>query len=401
VTSSTPRTELDAARALVAQRDLTGAAVGALSETVRKLPMEALGPVKQLLKRFFSDQPWDESDDAKLAQLFGTGSGAASTSEHLALDPELTLVWGWEHGRFTLRVTRDQETARPSDDTAPATTADDDLGLTFETEVFPEVTPSPRTIRFGTPPLHSGASRFYNSGTEAAEDPRAARLFADFDAVTNVLVGPDFVAVTIARPDQWQALLGPVLTTVAEEFTGSAPASARAVDPPEAAVPNAGTDPTRPPRQLERAWAELGSLRAERADDLERILAAAHDAEPARRQVAAALLSDAPPPVADEAWERLSGDERRTVRRSVVDAAVDAGRETLRPLLERALSDPDAWIRWKAMHGLGTLGATESRAAIEARVNDPDFRVRLEAARVLGSAKSAHGAEQTHSAEEE
>jgi len=193
VTSTTPEADLDAARALVAQRDLTGAAVGALSETVRKLPMEALAPVKQLLKRYFSDQPWDEGDDATLAQLFGTGSGAAaSTSERLALDPELTLVWGWENGRFTLGVTRDQVAARPSDDTAPASAADDDLGLTFETEVFPEVTPSPRTIRFGTPPLHSGASRFYNSGTEAAEDPRAARLFADFDAVTNVLVGPDF-----------------------------------------------------------------------------------------------------------------------------------------------------------------------------------------------------------------
>lgn len=387
MTSSTPGAELDAARALVAQRDLTGAAVGALSETVRKLPMEALALVKQLLKRFFSDQPWDEGDDATLAQLFGTGSGAAaSTSERLALDPELTLVWGWENGRFTLRVTRDQVAARRSDDTAPASAADDDLGLTFETEVFPEVTPSPRTIRFGTPPLHSGASRFYNSGTEAAEDPRAARLFVDFDAVTNVLVGPDFVAVTIARPDQWQALLGPVLTTVAAEFTGSAPGSSLALGSSEAAAPSSSSesDPARPQRRLERAWADLGSLRAGHADDLERILAATHDAEPARRQVAAALLSEAPPPVADEAWERLSRDERRTVRRSVVDAVVDAGRETLRPLLERALSDPDAWIRWKAMRGLATLGATPSRSAIEARTNDPDFRVRLEAARVLG-----------------
>ena len=381
MTRTTPGPELDAARALVAERDLTGAAVGALTEEVRRLPIEALAPVKQLLKRFFSEQPWGESDDASLAELFGTGSG----SQQLALDDELTLVWGWEHERFGLRVIR-AGASPPADDTTLGASADGDLGLTFETEVFPEVTPSPRTIRFGTPPLHTGASRFYNSGAEAAEDPRAARLFAEFDAVTNVLVGPDFVAVTIARPDQWQHLLGPMLTTVAEEFTGGAPGSALAPEPSEATAASSGSDsdPARPPRRLERAWADLGALRADRADDLERILAATHDAEPARRQVAAALLSDAPAPAANESWERMYADEHRSVRRSVIDAVVDTGRETLRPLLERALSDPDAWIRWKAMRGIATLGATRSRAVIEARADDPDFRVRLEAARVLG-----------------
>ena len=247
------------------------------------------------------------------------------------------------------------------------------------------MTPSPRTIRFGTPPLHTGASRFYNSGAEATEDPRAARLFADFDAVTNVLVGPDFVAVTIARPDQWQHLLAPLLTTVAEEFTGAAPGSTLAPASSEASTPStlSETDSSRPQRQLERAWSELGTLRASRSADLERILVASHDDEAARRQVAAALLSDAPAPVADDAWERLFGDERRSVRRSVVDAVVDAGRETLRPLLERALADPDAWIRWKALRGIATLGAAPSRALIEALTSDADFRVRLESARVL------------------
>jgi hypothetical protein len=363
--TSAPGPDLDAARAQLVERGLTATAIGALTETVRGLPMEALTPVKQLLKRFFSDQPWTAADDAELAAVVGTGSG----SERLALNDELTLVWGWDSGPFTLRL------------------ISDDLGLTFASDVVPEVTPSPRTIRFATPPLHTGASRFYNSADEAAEDPRALRLFRDFDAVTNVLVGPNFVAVTIARPDQWETLLAPMLRVIAESFTGAAPddvTASRGQPATERTSAGSTDDPAREPRRLERAWADLGALRADRPDDLERILAASRDAEPAHRQVAAALLADAPADIAAATWDALFADESRSVRRSVIDAAVDVQRESLRPLLERSLTDPDAWTRWKAVHGLATLGIAPSRAAVEARASDPDFRVRLEAARALG-----------------
>jgi hypothetical protein len=380
---STAEPDFDAARAQVAERGLTPAATGALTDIVRRLPLDALTPVKQLLKRLFSDQPWTAADDDALAAIIGAGSG----TQRLALDDDLTLLWGWESGPFVLRVVHAGH-AVPSAAAPDSSAAQTDLGLTFDSDVIPEVTPSPRTIRFGTPPLHTGASRFYNSADEAREDPRALRLFDDFDAVTNVLVGPDFVAVTITHPDQWETLLGPMLRVIADEFTGVA---SRAADLPAsparlAGVPASGsaTDATREPRRVERAWAELGALRADRPDDLERILAASTDAEPARRQVAAALLADAPDDVARAAWERLLGDPSRSVRRSVVDAAVDANRGALRPLLERALTDADAWTRWKAVHGLATLGIGPSRAAVEARASDPDFRVRLEAARALG-----------------
>jgi HEAT repeat protein len=73
----------------------------------------------------------------------------------------------------------------------------------------------------------------------------------------------------------------------------------------------------------------------------------------------------------------------RAVRRATVDAMVDAGREDLRPLLEAALDDADAWVRWKALRGLAELGPAPSRAAVLARADDPDFRVRLEAAAAL------------------
>jgi hypothetical protein len=385
-----PGPELDAARALVVGRDLTAPAIAALTDTVRSLPIEALGPVKQLLKRFFSDQPWTARNDEALADAVGGGSDEVAGRTELA--PDLTLVWGWNRGRFFLRLllTGFGGAQQPDRSPEPTKTRGEVPG-----EVVPEVTPSPRTMRFGTRPLHDGASRVYNSIADAAGDTRAARLFDEFDAVTNVMIGPDFVAITISRADQWDSLLAPMLRAVTEEFT-----EPFADDAPDASEPSPGLSPdasaeppspgdhpnrtdAREPRRLERAWAELGALRADRADDLERILAASSDAEAARRQVAAALLSDAPPDAAARAWERLLGDPSRIVRRSAIDAVVDAARDELRPLLERALADPDAWIRWKAVRGISALGVTTSRALIDDCASDPDFRVRLEATRAL------------------
>jgi HEAT repeat protein len=95
------------------------------------------------------------------------------------------------------------------------------------------------------------------------------------------------------------------------------------------------------------------------------------------------LLADAPPDAAADAWADLLGDASRAVRRSAVDAIAGAERQDLRLLLEAALADSDAWIRWKALSGIGALGAEPSRAAVTTVAEDPDFRVRLEAARLL------------------
>ena len=364
------------------ERGLTADAIRELTPVVSALPLEALGPVKQLLKQFFSDAAWTDADDRALAEIVGTGSGGGSHE----LEPGLMLAWTWEGGRFRLRVESDAPDARaaPEDpgNPAPAT----DLGETFDGAVVPEATPSPRTIRFATPPLHDGVARNYDSAAAAAADAHVAGIFGEFDAVTNVLVGPDFVAVSIARPDRWEELLEPILRAVTREFVAAAGAPAKSPPdtqaPPRAAVSD---DDTRAPRRLERAWAELGALRADRPDDLERILAACDEPEPARRQVAAALLADAPADAAAGAWAGLLSDSSRAVRRSTVDAVAGAERQELRPLLERALADADAWIRWKALSGIGALGPELSRAAIATVADDPDFRVRLEAAR-LGDA---------------
>jgi scaffold Nfu/NifU family protein/HEAT repeat protein len=364
------------------ERGLTADAIRELTPVVSALPLDALGPVKQLLKQFFSGAAWTDDDDRALAEIVGTGSGGGSHE----LEPGLTLAWTWEGGRFRLRVESDAAHAPAAPEAPGDRDAATDLGETFDGDVVPEATPSPRTIRFATPPLHDGVAHNYDSADAAAADAHAANIFGEFDAVTNVLVGPDFVAVTIARPDSWEELLEPILRAVTREFVAVArPAAESPPDapaPPRAPVPE---EETRAPRRLERAWADLGALRADRPDDLERILATCDDPEPARRQVAAALLADAPPDAAARAWAAFLDDSSRAVRRSAVDAVAGAEREELRPLLERALADADAWIRWKALAGIGALGPEPSRAAIGRVAEDPDFRVRLEATR-LGDA---------------
>jgi hypothetical protein len=291
-------------------------------------------------------------------------------------------VWTWEDDRFRLGI----ESADPL---APSTSGDaassSGLGDTFDDAVVPEATPSPRTIRFATPPLHTGTARNYDSPAAATADPRVAAVFGDFDDVTNVLVGPDFVAVTLVRPDRWEELLEPVLRAVTAAFTGDTggePAPSPTALEPGAAVTPEASEP-RAQRRLERAWTDLGALRADRPGDLDTVLAATEDDDVAHRQVAAALLADAPPDVAANAWAGLLGDSSRAVRRAVVDAAAGAEREEQRQLLERALEDTDAWIRWKALSGIAALGVGASRAAVAARAEDSDFRVRLEAARML------------------
>ena len=83
-------TELDARPGpRVGASELTGPAVAALSPLVRTLPFEALTPVKQLLKRYFSDQPWTDADDDALAELVGAPAPAGPATERVELAPGL------------------------------------------------------------------------------------------------------------------------------------------------------------------------------------------------------------------------------------------------------------------------------------------------------------------------
>jgi hypothetical protein len=265
---------------------------------------------------------------------------------------------------------------------------DPDLAELFDGPVVPEATPSPRTIRFATPPLGDGPSRAFDAAN-AADDPRVAGIFATSDEVTNVLVGPNFVAVTILHANSWEHVHAPMLAAVTDAFVVAASTPDHGADAPTVLSLGVGGGPASnaPQRQVDRAWVELSTASARDGEGLDRIVAASHDAEPARRQVAAVLLADAEPDAAARHWERLLDDPTRSVRRAVIDSIGDAGRAELRPLLEHALADADAWIRWCALHAIAAIGAAPSRPAVEALTTDPDFRVRLEATRVLADAE--------------
>ena len=372
--------EQDAALRLVVERNLVAVAFGHLTEAFMTLPFESLGPVKTLLKRHLSAGPWSDEDDEALAVAVGPGEGWWERD----LDGDLSIAFGWDGGRFRVEV------ASRAEEAPPGPPAADPLDATFDGPVVPEATPNPRTIRFGFGhPVHDGPSRWHESATSAADDPPVARLFHEFDEVANVLVGPDFVAVGLRRPGDWEALLAPVLAVVTDEFgdselEGDRPAGTGAAGGPPwlAAQPQPVGDGRRLTR-LEQAWRDLGELRPADPADLARLLAAASGPDQSHRQVAANLLKEAGPATAREQWSRLVGDPVRAVRRAAVDAMVDAGRDELRPLLESALDDSDAWVRWKALRGLAELDPGPSREAITHKADDPDFRVRLEAAAAL------------------
>jgi HEAT repeat protein len=316
-----------------------------------------------------------------MAALIGPGEGWWRHE----LDGGIQIAFGWRNGVFRIELGGIKGTdAQPSD--ADASVGLPISGATFEGTAVPEVTPNPRTIRFVTGDLHTGPSRWYESATQV-DDPRVARLFAEFEDVANVLVGPDFVAVGIRRPDRWEQLLDPILRVIDAEFHSplanqvAAPGSRDQVQ--RAAVDAMGASPAPTRTALDRAWGELRDLNPQERADLERVLAAAVGPDVATRQVAARLLIDADDDVAIGIWRDLLGDPSRSVRRATLDAMVDAGRPALRALFERALADSDAWTRWKALRGLADLGVGSSREAVAALATDNDFRVRLEAARVL------------------
>ena len=376
----------DQCRREVASRGLVPAAAAHLTrDAFGEIEFSQLTPLKGLIKQFFSDRPWTTDDDRALADVMGPGEGRWS---HV-LGGDFELEFGWRAGDFHIGlspVAPGAKPATPDTDEREGPIEHQDrtelLDETFGSPVVPEATPNPRTIRFVTGPIHTGPSRWYASAVDV-DDTRAAALFRGFDAIDNVLVGPDFVAVGLHRSDDWEVLLGPVLRVVATQFTGSA-------DPPPPA-PTMNDEPatSRTPRaregstDLERAWRELGALRPDRRDDLDRILAARSSSNIADRQVAARRLADADPAVARLAWDGLLADASRTVRRATIDAIVDTERAALRPLLERGLRDLDPWIRWKALRGLVVLGIEPSRDAVAPLATDGDFRVRLEATSAL------------------
>lgn len=86
-----------------------------------------------------------------------------------------------------------------------------------------EQTPNPATLKFlpGREVLGQGIADF-RSAEDAAPSPLAVRLFA-IPGVTSVFLGGDFVTVTKADDQDWQALKPLVLGAIMEHFVEGRP----------------------------------------------------------------------------------------------------------------------------------------------------------------------------------
>jgi hypothetical protein len=288
------------------------------------------------------------------------------------------VAYGWRDSTFTVVLSW---ASRPE----PAE-EDDAASAVRGAPVVTEATTDPCTIRFRAGPVHDGETPWFESPASGQAYCRAARLFDQFPEVANVRVEGDSVAVSLRRASDWGRLRDRVAAAVAAVFEEAPPVVAPRWlwdDPVTSGDRRRSAGGDGRATRLARMWAEMRTLRPSDARDLEALITASRSEEPLRRQVAASLLLEADPAVARKQWDRLLVDPSLGVRRATVDAVANAGRDELRPLLERALRDRDGWVRRTALRGLVELGPEPSRDTIMALAHDPDVGVRLEVARLI------------------
>ena len=344
----------------MAADDLVAAASSFLTDDLyTQLDFADLGAVKNLLKRFFSAQPWGEGDINKLDELLRRNVQDQSGWFEHKLGSELSLMHGFDEGSYRLWVTGGAE---------PEASIFDRV---FSGPVQPEATPNPRHVRFvigGTP----SAGVWYRRGDDI-DFPAVEQLLEDGD-VMDVLVAGDFVAIGLRRSRLWRDRLDDMVGTVTRLFWS-----------PER-VPAGSSGPTRDELVSGGTSQELHLLNPDDKESRARLERAAADADPRIRRMAIATLSQtSEPDFAPRLLTAALEDSSRIVRRTVIDCAVDLEDEAVRGLLEQALADDDAWIRWKAVKGLSELGAAASRSHIVKLTDDADFQVRFEVAAALRS----------------
>ncbi len=235
------------------------------------------------------------------------------------------------------------------------------LGDTFDDPMVMEPGRHPTDVRFVTGPGTGGNTNASRSAP--GTDARVVALFDQFPDITAVQLGAALVAVTIGDAERWHDVLLPLFDAVKAAFV-----------------------PERPPvadRQLQRARAELGQLLpADR--DVAKLLDASSSPDAAVRRVAVARLEGGDVRTVRGAWTAALDDQSRAVRRAAARAIGYTRRPELRDLLERALDDKDACVRYYALRGLAAIAPAGSMdpslTKIEHRRQDDDLRVRVAAA---------------------
>jgi hypothetical protein len=353
-----PPTDLDEARRRIAAAELVAAASNHLTvDLYSHLEFSDLVAVKNLLKRFFSAQPWNDDDADRLDMLLRRNvEDPVGWFEH-DLGSGLSLHHGFDDGTYRLWATggRDDEASI--------------FDRVFSGPVQPEATPNPRHVRFvigGQP----APGVWHRRGDDLTDD-RVARLLEDPD-ITDVLVAGDFVAIGLRRAPMWKDRLDDLVELVTELFW----TADRVVT---------GLDgPTRDELVSGQSTGELHLLNPDDPASRSTLQAALNDDDARHRRMAVATLAQSSD--LEFAIATLLGgysDPSRIVRRTVIDVAVDLEVDAGRGLLEQALGDEDDWIRWKAVKGISQLGLAGSLAAVETLADDPDFQVRFEVAAAL------------------
>ncbi len=359
--------DLDATRRAIATRELVATASAYLTADIALgIPFEALVPFKALLRQFFSTGPWTEESARELSET---------------LVPHITDGW-WEHDlgggimiAYGIRAGRFELWVGGAESAAPSI-----FDRVFDGPVIPEATPHPRKVKFTTGGRAAPGVWYRRRDQGRPEDPRVERLFAEPD-ITDVMVAGDFVTVGIGARSSWEYRLEPLLALVIELFADTEAEHHRSRRTREELMQEAGRsiDASRPE--------ELHLLDPDEDADRRRLWEAIKSDDPRVRRIAVAvLLESSDPDTRRKAVSRGMADPSRLVRRTAVDAAADTEEEGFRSLFQEALSDDDAWIRWKAVRSLGDLGLDQSRALVEPLAEDPDFQVQFEVAKVLREA---------------
>ena len=85
-------------------------------------------------------------------------------------------------------------------------------------DVTPEPTPNPNAVKFTLDrPAVEGRSQTFRAGSDPAESPLGARLFA-LDGVTNVFMVSNFVSITKEDGADWNELVPLVIDELQAHF---------------------------------------------------------------------------------------------------------------------------------------------------------------------------------------
>jgi hypothetical protein len=318
-----------------------------------QLPVSLVPRATSQLRRFFTDGPWSAEDDAALSAAVGPGRDWFEEQ----LDPELAMGFGWRGGTFRVEVryTPAAEAGAPGDGPAADGIRPRTLGDTFEDTVVLESGADPAELRFGLGPATGPPVRLTRA--TAGEDARVAALFRSCLELTDVTLASGTLTARIADANRWADVLLPLFDAITEGFV-----------PPRAAAPD---------HQLDRARRELGELRPDDTRQLARLIDATTSPDAAMRRIAFERLEGADSPAALRPWALGLEDSSRAVRRVIARALAYTRRPDTRDLLERALGDNDASVRYYAVRGLAAIDGASSAPKVARLRSDPDVRVRL------------------------